>query len=160
MQPSSTSTVTTTVVLGRALPLFSTLILYEYPGGFMRSLVQTVACLLILQGGSAVLAKAPKADNTAQNHGALQKDAVTAEKQGNSDGEVKVTAQIRKSIMSEKGLSVDAQNVKIVYENSGLIILRGPVDSTAEKTQVGALAKACAGVTTVKNELTVAEKAH
>ena len=122
----------------------------------------SASCLLILVNiGSAALAEhAPKADNTAQNSGALQTDAVTAEKQGNSKDEGTVLAAIRKSIMAEKGLSMDAQNVKVVYSKKGLVILRGPVDSPEEKSKIAELAKGCAGVTSVKNQLTVAVKPH
>jgi osmotically-inducible protein OsmY len=128
----------------------------------MRTLALGAACLLVLLniGNDALAKSAPKADNTAQNSGALQKDAVTAEKQGNSSNEVAVLAAIRKSIMAEKGLSMDAQNVKIVYSKKGLVILRGPVDSVDEKAKVAELAKSCAGVTTIKNQLTVAVKPH
>ena len=128
----------------------------------MRTIGFGATCLLVLLTiGSVALAKqAPKADNTAQNSGALQKDAVTAEKQGNSKDEVTVLAAIRKSIMAEKGFSMDAQNVKIVYSKNGLVILRGPVDSPEEKAKVAELATGCAGVTSVKNQLTVAVKPH
>jgi len=128
----------------------------------MQKLLSGSACLLVLLSeGSAVLAKdLPKADNTAQNAAALDKGAVTAEKQGNSKNEVEVLASIRKSIIAEKGLSMDAQNCKILYSKRGLVILRGPVDSVEEKVKVGELAKCCAGVTSIKNELTVAAKPH
>jgi hyperosmotically inducible periplasmic protein len=62
--------------------------------------------------------------------------------------------------MAEKGLSMDAQNVKILYSKRGLVVLRGPVDSAEEKAKVGELAKCCTGVTSIKNELTVAAKPH
>lgn len=127
----------------------------------MRILARGICLLALVSIGSSALAEeAPKADNTAQNHGVLQKDSVTADKQHNSKQEVKVLARIRKSIMAEKGLSTDAQNVKIVYSESGLVILRGPVNSEDEKIRVGELAKGCAGVTSIKNELSIAAKPH
>jgi osmotically-inducible protein OsmY len=107
----------------------------------------------------AIAKEAPKADNTAQNQGATRNDAVTPQKQGNSKSDVTVLAEVRKSVMAEKELSMDAKNVKILY-SKGLVTLRGPVDSEEEKTKVQDLAKACSGVTSVKNMLTVAPKAH
>lgn len=117
--------------------------------------------LLISQSfGSVVFAQAAsKADNTVQNHGALRKDAVTAEKQGNGRNEVTALGEVRKSIMAEKELSMNAKNVKILY-SKGLVTLRGPVDSKEEKAKVEELAKGCNRVTSVKNLLTVAVKRH
>ncbi|MBX9724116.1 MAG: BON domain-containing protein [Candidatus Obscuribacterales bacterium] len=129
----------------------------------MRIQTSFAACLLVMQVfGCAAIAKdeAPKADNTKQNYGALEKDSVTAEKQKNSKSEISVLAGIRKTIMAEKGLSTDAQNVKIVCSKSGVVTLRGAVDSDNEKEKVGALVKGCNGVSEVKNQLTVAEKPH
>lgn len=119
------------------------------------------ACLLVLlNAGSMALAdEAPKADNTAQNHGALENDSVTAEKQKNYKSDVKVLARLRRSIMDEKGLSMDAQNVKILYSD-GQVILRGPVNSENEKSRIEAVIKNCSDVTSIKNELTVAVKPH
>ena len=116
--------------------------------------------ILLSIGCPAIAENTPKADNTAQNRGVLQKDSVTADKQGNSSEEVTVLAEIRKAIMAKKGLSMDAQNVKIVYSKDGRVILRGPVDSKSEKAEICKLVKVCSGVTSVKNELTVAVKPH
>ncbi len=110
-------------------------------------------------GSFASANEAPKADNTAQNRGAMQKDAVTAEKEGNGKNQVAILAEVRKSIMAEKDLSMDAKNVKILY-SKGLVTLRGPVDSVDEKAKVEEIAKGCGGVSAVKNMLTVAVKAH
>ncbi len=125
----------------------------------MRTLAAVGCMVVILSLGSNAFAKAPKADNTAQNRGATSKDAVTADKQGNSKDEVTVLADVRKSIMADKDLSMDAKNVKILY-SKGRVTLRGPVDSADEKAKVEELAKACDGVTAVKNLLTIAAKAH
>jgi hypothetical protein len=88
----------------------------------MRKQVLGAVCLTLL-GNYAPLAfgKAPKADNTAQNLGALQKDAVTAEKQKNSKNEVAVLVTIRKRLVAQKHLSMDAKNAKIVYSDNGLV---------------------------------------
>lgn len=127
----------------------------------MRTLVYA-ACFLTLQSvGVACLADPlPKADNSAQNYGSLDKGAVTAEKQHNSNMEVSVLANVRRMIMAEKGLSMDAKNVKILYAKDGMVTLRGPVDSDMEKTTVEKLAQECPGVIGIKNELTVAHKRH
>ena len=61
--------------------------------------------------------------------------------------------------MAEKGLSMDAKNIKILY-SKGMATLIGPVDSDAEKIKVEELAMGCNGVTSVKNLVTVAPKAH
>jgi len=129
----------------------------------MRIFASAAALFILASSASvAVEAKAPKADNTAQNQGATQPDAVNADKQSmdNSKSDVKVLAAVRKSIMAEKELSMDAKNCKLRYMKDGSLILRGPVDSDQEKTKVAKLAAACSGVTAVKNELTVAPKAH
>jgi hyperosmotically inducible protein len=60
-------------------------------------------------------------------------------------------------LVSDKSLSTYAQNVKIIATN-GLVTLRGPVRSKKEKTAIEAKAKAIAGVTDVRNELTIAPK--
>jgi hyperosmotically inducible periplasmic protein len=127
----------------------------------MRRLLYATSILMLQSAGLAALAdRPPKADNTAQNYGALDKGAVTAEKQKNSKEEVRVLASVRKSIMKDKGLSMDAKNVKLVYSDNGLIILRGAVDSDNEKIRVGELAKENPGVSCIQNELTVAPKSH
>jgi len=65
--------------------------------------------------------------------------------------------QIRKALVSDKSLSTYAHNVKIIATN-GTVTLRGPVRSEDEKAAIEAKAKGIAGVTDVRNELTVAPK--
>jgi len=101
----------------------------------------------------------PKADNSAQNRGALRSDAVTAQKQDNKKHDLKVLASVRKTIMRQKGLSMYAKNIKILSQN-GIITLAGPVKSDDEKAKVCALAKTCGGVMSVVDELTVAPTSH
>ena len=126
----------------------------------MRRTALGAAGLMVLLGITcpAYAEKATDADNTAQNKGATRKDAVTADKQGNSKSEVTVLADIRKSIMAEKDLSVNAQNAKLLYSKNGTLTLRGAVDTAAEKDRLEAIAKNCDAVKKIKNMLTVTAK--
>jgi hyperosmotically inducible protein len=122
--------------------------------------VASFAVSLTLSLNTAFIAAsgaAPNADNSAQNNGVLSREAVTAQKQKSAKDQVTVLAEIRKSILAEKGLSVNAQNVKILY-SKGIIILRGPVDSEEEKATVEQLVKHCDAVGAVRNQLTVTAK--
>jgi osmotically-inducible protein OsmY len=100
-----------------------------------------------------VPSKAP--DNTAQNRPDRNRDTTTPIDQGESKEAVRITADIRKALMDEKGLSTNAHNCKIVTDNSGVVTLRGVVDSQAEKDTIEEKAKAVAGVSRVVNQLEV-----
>ena len=125
----------------------------------MRTIKSLALAVAMLSIGTATFAKeAPKADNTAQNRGATQEEAVTAEKQSNKQGDVESLAAIRKAVM-DSDLSMDAKNCKILF-SKGVVTLRGAVDSEEEKAKVESVAKGCSCVTSVKNLLTVAKKPH
>jgi hyperosmotically inducible protein len=96
--------------------------------------------------------KAP--DNTSKNRRDAVDGKVTAQDQSNAKSDTDITIALRKEIMAAKGLSSDAKNVKIITEN-GVLTLRGPVSSAAEKEQIGAMAKSCAGVRKYSNQLEV-----
>jgi hyperosmotically inducible periplasmic protein len=127
----------------------------------MRIPAIIAACLLVSLSleSSSLAQEPPKADNTAQNKGAARADAITAQKQDNKKNDVKTLAAIRRAIMRGRGLSMDAKNVKILY-SSGVVTLKGPVDSDIEKGQVETLVKNCRNVSSIENELTVAPKSH
>jgi osmotically-inducible protein OsmY len=93
------------------------------------------------------------ADNSAKN----KRDdgtTVTPVDQGKSETDLKATTAIRKAIIADKAMSVDAQNVKIVTVN-GTVTLRGPVDSLGEKDRIAELAKTAVGDNNVDNQLEV-----
>ena len=96
------------------------------------------------------------ADNTGKNVRDRDESAVTADQQSNSQGDVKITREIRRQIVNDKSLSTSAHNVKIVTVD-GAVTLRGPVVSTKEKTVVAETAKNVAGVNKVDNKLEVAK---
>jgi len=90
-------------------------------------------------------------DNTAKN----KHHDVTADQQTNAAADRQLTAQIRKAIIADKSLSTYAHNVKIITIN-GMVTLKGPVKSDAEKQTVADLAaQATGGPDKVTNNITV-----
>jgi hyperosmotically inducible periplasmic protein len=90
-------------------------------------------------------------DNSAKN----KHHKMTADQQTNAAGDRDLTEQIRKSIIADKSLSLYAHNVKIITIN-GMVTLKGPVKSDAEKQTVANLAvKAAGGQEKVTNNITV-----
>jgi osmotically-inducible protein OsmY len=77
--------------------------------------------------------------------------------QSETEADIQISAAIRKAVVDDKALSVNAHNVKITTAN-GLVTLRGPVKSEQEKSSIESKAKQVAGVTRVDNLLEV-EKA-
>ncbi len=94
------------------------------------------------------------ADNSGKNRRDNGTTAPTSDQAGQTQSDVNIAADIRKSIMAEKGMSVNGQNCKIIV-NAGAVTLRGPVDSQSEKDLIESKAKAVAGVGSVTNELEV-----
>jgi osmotically-inducible protein OsmY len=91
-----------------------------------------------------VQAEGYNADNTKKNSKVVNGDKPTAENQSNDKASVERSADLRKAILKKKGLSVNAQNIKLIDEN-GKLTLRGPVDNEKEKSIIESLAKNCYG---------------
>ena len=96
----------------------------------------------------------PAADNSERNVRDRQNSSVTPIDQGSSKDDTATTAEIRKAIVAEKSLSLNAQNVKIVTRN-GHVTLRGPVNSEQEKATIESIAKRIASPETVDTQLEV-----
>lgn len=96
-------------------------------------------------------------DNTDRNKVDRDDASKTPMDQGQNAADVNITAAIRKAIMDDSTMSVNAQNCKVITER-GVVTLRGPVDSQAEKDAIEAKAKAVTGVTSVINQLEVVRK--
>jgi hyperosmotically inducible periplasmic protein len=122
----------------------------------------TVALAAILQFGlSAGLVYAQdaqtKPDNTATNKRDRNKAAPTADDQKNNKNDLETTRKIRRAVMKDKSLSIEAHNVKIITRD-GTVTLRGPVHSDEEQKAIVAHAAEVAGQANVKNEIQVASK--
>ena len=109
---------------------------------------------------AAILAAAPAiagdydADNSARNARDRGDQTMTPADQGGSAADRELTANIRKAIVDDDALSMNAHNVKIITKD-GVVTLRGPVKSTAEKASVAAKAQKVAGVKRVDNQLEI-----
>jgi hyperosmotically inducible protein len=95
-----------------------------------------------------------QADNTAQNkvdqHGTVPEPM----DQGDSEADMTITTVLRKAITSDESLSMNAKNVKIITRD-GVVTLRGPVATTAERAAIEAAANAVSGVRRVDSYLEV-----
>ena len=99
---------------------------------------------------------APKdADNTAQNKSDRDSASPTPIDQSQAPEDLRITADIRKAILDDSSLSLDAHNCKIITTSGGFVILRGVTETQAEKDTIEARAKAVMGVTNVTNLLNV-----
>jgi osmotically-inducible protein OsmY len=78
----------------------------------------------------------------------------TAGDQAQNKQDLEIAANIRKAVVSDDSLSVNAHNVKIITSN-GVATLRGPVKSPQEKAAIEAKAKGVAGVSSVNNMLQI-----
>jgi len=96
------------------------------------------------------------ADNTGKNVRDREENAKTADQQSNDQEDLEITRAVRQAIVKDESLSTSAHNVKIITID-GVVTLRGPVVSKAEKTNIGATATKVAGVSRVDNQLEVAK---
>lgn len=112
----------------------------------MKKMTLAIAATLLSLNCVALQAHAEgiNADNTKKNSKVVSDGKPTAQDETNDKASVQRSADLRKAIMKQKGLSVNAQNVKLIDEN-GKMTLRGPVDSAKEKSIIEKLAKNCYG---------------
>ena len=100
--------------------------------------------------------------NAAANTSINQRDQfgkVTPMDQGNNSTDLTTTANIRKALMADDTLSTEAKNIKVITGN-GVITLRGPVKTDAEKLSIAAKAQATAGTNRVDNQIDVEAPTH
>jgi len=93
-------------------------------------------------------------DNTKKNERDRNSAALTPMDQSNSEGDLKITQQIRQAVMADGSLSFTAKNVKIITQN-GRVTLRGPVKTEQERSAIEAAARKATGTTEVDNQIEV-----
>ncbi len=121
----------------------------------MKTLSLSILALSILAfSAMAQDNSSPAADNSGRNERDRSGETKTSGDQSNSSMDTQTTAAIRRAIMHNNSLSMTAKNVKIITEN-GVVTLRGPVMTAAEKTKIVELAKTHAGTAKIENQLEV-----
>lgn len=91
-------------------------------------------------------------DNTGRNVRDRNPNAITPEDQSENAADRTITQNIRKTIIDDSSLSVNAKNIKIITIN-GVVTLRGVVSNTREKALIAKKAESVSGVKSVKNLL-------
>jgi hyperosmotically inducible periplasmic protein len=103
-----------------------------------------VFCATAIAGYAQTPDTNTKPDNTAVNKRDRNSGEATADQQKTNAADQDLTKKVRQSIMSDKSLSSDAHNIKIISQD-GSVTLKGPVKSEDEKKTVMAKAVAVAG---------------
>jgi len=107
----------------------------------------------IASAGGELPSEQKQPDNTGVNERDRGGAGLTPMDQGNSEIDIDMTQRIRRAIM-DSDVSFTAKNVKIITRD-GHVVLRGPVNSAAEKDAIFKLATKNAGAGHVTNQLEV-----
>ena len=118
----------------------------------MKLLTLSFLCLASLT--FSAFAQEKPADNSAKNRRDRSGETMTSGDQSNASGDIKVTAAIRRAIMKDDSLTMTAKNVKVITEK-GMVTLRGPVNTAAEKTTIARLAREAAPQSRIDDQLEV-----
>ncbi|MDO9049202.1 MAG: BON domain-containing protein [Methylobacter sp.] len=106
------------------------------------------------QGAAIFLAADSPAENTERNVRDKYDTTLTPEDQIETESDVNVTANIRKAVVADESLSVNAKNIKIITRK-GVVTLRGPVESQAESMKLQQIATQTPGAVRVDNQLEI-----
>lgn len=93
-------------------------------------------------------------DNTGKNVRDRDSRVLTPMDQSESEGDRRITQEIRKALMSDSSLSTDAKNIKIITINS-FVTLRGPVVTTMEKEAILRKVGSVQGIKKVDDQLEI-----
>jgi hyperosmotically inducible protein len=104
--------------------------------------------------GAAGETESSPAESTERNVRDKGDTTLTPEDQLQNEGDLRITADVRKAITGDESLSVNAHNVKVITRN-GIVTLRGPVNSEAEKNKLQDIAQKTPGVNQVDNQVEV-----
>jgi hyperosmotically inducible protein len=128
----------------------------------MHKMTVVVALSVFVLGGMAgpvplvAQAQAPPAQTAPDNTGRNVRDrggaTLTPGDQSETEADRTLTQRIRQAVVADDALSMTAKNVKIITVN-GVVTLRGPVKTMAEKRTIEATAQQLAGADKVDSQL-------
>lgn len=93
-------------------------------------------------------------DNTKRNKQDAKGSPPTPLDQGEGQADLDITKKIRQAVVGDGSLSFTAKNVKIITRD-GKVTLRGPVNTSEERSTIQAAAQKVAGPANVDNQLEV-----
>ncbi|HEU4430961.1 MAG TPA: BON domain-containing protein [Myxococcota bacterium] len=99
--------------------------------------------------------ESPEAGDIAQTE--TDPGAPTAMDQSSADRDMQLTQMIRQKISDNEQLSTEAENVTVIADD-GVVTLRGPVETEAEKQAIVDIARETEGVSRVDDQLEVASR--
>jgi hyperosmotically inducible protein len=102
--------------------------------------------------GPPTLVAGSELENTERNARDSGDATLTPEDQKETHRDRDLTAAIRRSVVRNQSLSLDAHNIKIITRD-GVATLRGPVENPKEKAKLQAIAQKTRGVKQVDNQL-------
>jgi osmotically-inducible protein OsmY len=94
------------------------------------------------------------ADNSKMNSRDKSNQAMNAGDQSNDKKDMEITQSIRKELVENDDLSVNAKNIKVIT-SGGKVVVTGPVHSLQEKNMIERIAVNAAGPQNVQNQITV-----
>ena len=97
------------------------------------------------------------ADNTLNNTLDRNSKELTPINQSNDLNDMAITQDIRKMLMAEKSLSLNAKNIKVITRRR-IATLRGPIESMKEKAVIERIALIVAGPGKVDSKLELKTK--
>lgn len=118
------------------------------------SLIMMTSPVRAEQDTAIYMAASSELENTEINARDKDNTTLTPEDQKETKKDIRITAHIRKTVVRDKSLSIDAQNAKIITR-SGVVTLRGPVANEAESKRLEKIAKKTRGVVKVDNQLEI-----
>jgi len=126
-------------------------------------MVNKILLFMVLFVSTVFLANVPgvclaqPADNTGINKRDTSSKRINADQQGQTKEDREITQKIRQAVVDDKSLSTNAHNVKIITVD-GVVTLKGPVASEAEKRNIEEKAAQIAGNNKIKSEIGIAPK--
>jgi hyperosmotically inducible periplasmic protein len=137
-------------VLIIGLPLIASGAFFAVGSAYAEPAAQSADSSVVTPGDKVV---AP--DNSGTNTRDKNGENVTAMDQSNRPEDLNLTREIRRAIMNDSSLSMEAKNIKIITLN-GSVTLRGPVKTEQEKDAIMTKATQIARDTKINNELEIA----
>lgn len=93
-------------------------------------------------------------DNTGKNVRDRDLNTITPDDQLENEADRTITQKIRQALLADESLTANAKNIKVVTIN-GVVTLRGPVASAAEKEAIARKLTSISGIQRVDNQLEI-----